>query len=468
MRAGLAALMRNLAAGMRLALFLRVQATAFRVTLGALLALIVFVYVFEVALEAIRVGPGATFNPFALPYAVAGTAVTLFVIGVVAVAFRQPQLMLAASVAILAAMPVLICAGTLYHAIAERFSRATPFYAWITWATWMALTAWALAIVMRALALTLVPRPRYFHAAVVAAAVAVFGATLLSDLQFPRPDWWRAAQGDEAQRASTWSVVTEQALVRQPQLLAQALDSIAPQRPGLSDLYFVGFASYASQDVFERDVRTARSVVAEAFEVADRSIVLVSNPRTVVETPIATASNLRAALNAVGARIDRDEDAVMLFLTTHGGADHRLSVEFYPLQLDAITPLMLKAMLDEAGIRFRIVVISACYSGGFIAALADDTTIVMAAAAHDRKSFGCSHDSEMTYFTDALFNQALRKQPGLLEAFDRARVLVLERERAEGLTPPSDPQIHVGASMRAKLADLERRASRPTCAASGC
>ena len=64
-------------------------------------------------------------------------------------------------------------------------------------------------------------------------------------------------------------------------------------------------------------------------------------------------------------------------------------------------------MLDASGIRWRIVVISACYAGGFIAALSDPHTVVMAAAAPDRTSFGCSTDSEMTFFTEALFKQAL-------------------------------------------------------------
>ena len=94
--------------------------------------------------------------------------------------------------------------------------------------------------------------------------------------------------------------------------------------------------------------------------------------------------------------------------------------------------------------------------------------MVMTAAAADRTSFGCSHDSDMTFFTDALFNQAMRSEASLLRAFERARTLVSDRERAEGLTPPSDPQICVGAAMREKL-DATRSARYARLAAgAGC
>ena len=92
----------------------------------------------------------------------------------------------------------------------------------------------------------------------------------------------------------------------------------------------------------------------------------------------------------------------------------------------------------------------------------------MTAAAADRTSVGCSHDRDLTFFTDALFNQALRSERSLLGAFERARTLVSERERAEGMSPPSDPQISVGASMREKLFALESRPPAAACAAGPC
>ncbi|HEV7392919.1 MAG TPA: C13 family peptidase [Burkholderiales bacterium] len=52
-------------------------------------------------------------------------------------------------------------------------------------------------------------------------------------------------------------------------------------------------------------------------------------------------------------------------------------------------------LLKESGIRHKVVVISACYSGGFIDAVRSDHTLVITAARHDRTSFGCSDENEL-------------------------------------------------------------------------
>jgi hypothetical protein len=65
-------------------------------------------------------------------------------------------------------------------------------------------------------------------------------------------------------------------------------------------------------------------------------------------------------------------------------------------------------MLNASGARYRVIIISACYSGVFARALADRRTLVITAAAPDRPSFGCEDGATWTYFGDAFFNQALR------------------------------------------------------------
>jgi Peptidase C13 family len=44
-------------------------------------------------------------------------------------------------------------------------------------------------------------------------------------------------------------------------------------------------------------------------------------------------------------------------------------------------------LLKKSGIRWKVVVISACYGGGFIDPVKDDTTLVITATRHDRRSF---------------------------------------------------------------------------------
>jgi hypothetical protein len=183
-------------------------------------------------------------------------------------------------------------------------------------------------------------------------------------------------------------------------------------------------------------------------------VVLINNPNTMLDTPFATVSNLRATLSEIGDIINPDEDVVMLYLSSHGTKDHKLSIEFPPLQLDSLSPQVLKQMLDDAGIKWRIIVVSACYSGGFIEPLKDERTLIITASAADRTSFGCGAESAATYFGDALFQQALRFEDSFLKAFEDAKKIIAERERAEKRTP-SNPQLFVGRSMAQKLPRLE-------------
>ena len=90
--------------------------------------------------------------------------------------------------------------------------------------------------------------------------------------------------------------------------------------------------------------------------------------------------------------------------------------------------------------RYKVVVISACYSGGFIPPLKDDKTLVMTAARADRVSFGCSEENDFTYFGRALFAEALNETDDLARAFELAKTRVAEREQADDFEP-SEPQL---------------------------
>src|SRR3546814_7133274 len=94
--------------------------------------------------------------------------------------------------------------------------------------------------------------------------------------------------------------------------------------------------------------------------------------------------------------MDRDEDLLLLYLTMHATEDHELAVTFPPLLEAWITPPQLRPALDDAGIRNRVVVISARFSGGFIPDLRDARTPVVTAARADRASFGCGSESGAT------------------------------------------------------------------------
>ena len=105
-------------------------------------------------------------------------------------------------------------------------------------------------------------------------------------------------------------------------------------------------------------------------------------------------------------------------------------------------------MLEEAKIPWKVIVVSACYAGGFIDALRDEHTIVLAAAAQDRTSFGCADDRDLTYFGEAFYRDALPtgREParGLR---DRARGESRKREKEEHVVA-SEPQAFFGADSR--------------------
>jgi hypothetical protein len=112
-------------------------------------------------------------------------------------------------------------------------------------------------------------------------------------------------------------------------------------------------------------------------------------------------------------------------------------------------------MLDRTGIRRKVVVISACYSGIFIPRLADPDTLVVTAADADHPSFGCQDGAKWTYFGDAFFNVALRQADNLHDAYQRAQVLVRERELREGFEP-SNPQLAGGENVEPLLVPQTR------------
>jgi hypothetical protein len=180
----------------------------------------------------------------------------------------------------------------------------------------------------------------------------------------------------------------------------------------------------------------------------------------VLDTPLATMTNLRAALSTVGRLIDPDEDLVVVYLSSHGTSDHQLYVNFPPLELQQITPTALARVFQDSGIKWKVVIVSSCYSGGYVEPLKDANTVVMTSARSDRTSFGCEAGRDFTYFGQAFFQEALKTTDSLTGAFDLARAAIARREKAEGLVP-SEPQMFVGDEIRKQL---ERRAKPTTVA----
>jgi hypothetical protein len=441
-------LLTNILAGARLALFLPVRVVDFRVTAGQYAGLLVVSLVCWLIGGMIRGGWPGFVNFSALMVALAQVPLVLGICCFVAWLFRRPPLLIAFAVMFTSTDPLFELVGTAVNLL-TGLEAVSPFAATLN----VAYMIWAFAVIVRTQILLTGWRRRR-------SAIAVAGFALMFAFFvwfFPRTELWtplpEAGADAEQERAG---LIQEELFHLQGSLLGQLVADLEPQRPGTEDLYFVGVAPYALQDTFMRELQVVRKLMDERFDTEGRSISLINHTATLREAPIASVTQLRNTLDAVGKLMNPDEDVLFLFLTTHGSATHELSFELPPLALQPLTPTALGRMLQDGGFKWKVIVISACFSGGFIEPLKDDNTIIITAADAQHSSFGCEYSSDFTWFSKAFFDEGLRRKRSLTEAFQHAREAVAAREKEAGLEP-SNPQMYAGGAARAKLDSLTRR-----------
>jgi hypothetical protein len=319
------------------------------------------------------------------------------------------------------------------------------------WGTYLLLWVWSMAIAVvlgRGFGLR-----RRRLAAMVAGLFLIFAVTAW---QFPERAWEapQAAAPDESPRLA----LTQESFELQQAVLGRALESLAPQRPGVTDVYGLVFAPFAAEDVFLKESGLVADLVAQRFDARGRVLQLVNHVDTVDSLPWATPLNLKRAIDAIARRMDRENDLLVIYLTSHAARDFQLAAAHPPLSVDAVSPGELRVALDEAGIRNRVIAISACYSGGWVGPLASNTTLVMTAADADHTSYGCGQLSELTYFGRAVFDEQLRRTHSFEQAFAAAVPVIRQRETEAGKPDGfSNPQISVGEGLKPLLKALESR-----------
>ena len=436
MKLHLAALYRNLVAGTRLALFLPVRPYDYRAAPLDYALLIAFNFAVWIAAAAIRTGMAGDFDDVAVPIYLGGIPLVLATAALVAWIYGDARRLLLIAVALTASDAVFELIALVLPPLAALagFPRAGL----------LVILAWLWAASVRAVVVCGgTARPQLIKGAFVVSAMFAVGY-----FAFPRTDVWIEPE----EEGETAPLAEERIFHLQGQLIERALAAIAPGKSGQRELYFVGFAPDASQEVFLHEMRFVRQQFDERFGTAGHSIALASSQDALEEFPIASATNLARALSRVGERMNPDEDALFLFLTAHGYRDHRLSAVQPPLELAPLTPTALARMLQDSGIKWRVIVVSACYSGGFIEPLRDDNTIVITASSAERASFGCEGGRDFTYFGEAYFRDALAQTKSFTRAFELAKSIVTEREAKEKLEP-SRPQMWVGRAIGERLKD---------------
>jgi hypothetical protein len=258
-----------------------------------------------------------------------------------------------------------------------------------------------------------------------------------------------AAPGDD----NDWpeqAPTPEQVIYAQPQRLDQALARLGPRVPDKPNLYLVAFAGDGGEDVFRNEAEYAAQLFTRRFGPSAHALVLENNPDTLATRPLATWSNLEHALDGLARTMDPRQDILLLYLTSHGSEDHNLLVDMDPLPLDQIGADDLGSILKARPFKWKVVVVNACYSGGFVPSLQGAGTLVITAARSDRSSFGCGNDSAATYFGRAWLIDALNHTTDFIAAFRQASGEVATWERQDHLLA-SEPQIEIGSGIAGQL-----------------
>ena len=290
------------------------------------------------------------------------------------------------------------------------------------------------------------------RAAACAGLVFIVGFSWVTDTLDVIPDVWAPLE-TQAAVPSDAGADGEAILFGQAGRIDEALSAVGHDTSPRPKAYFLGFAGVGDEKVFAQEIGLASRVLGERYDMAARKLSLLNDQRDLERAPLATVSGLKYALRGLGSRMNVDRDVLFLSISSHGANDPAIIVSNSELPLQDLTDDDLADALRESGIKWRVIIISACYAGGFIEHLRDPQTIVITASAADRTSFGCSNDRDLTYFGEAFYRDALPGAHSLRDAFDTAKSAIAARERREHVDA-SNPQAYFGKAMEERLASM--------------
>jgi len=162
-----------------------------------------------------------------------------------------------------------------------------------------------------------------------------------------------------------------------------------------------------------------------------------------------------AILNAMVDLTGKATGGCLVYFSSHGAPQGVV------VDQQLLPPPVLAGMLDRTcGARPTVVVISACFSGVFVPALASANRMVLTAARPDRSSFGCGEADKYPYF-DECFLSSIAGATTFPALGVAVQTCVARREIKEGMTPPSEPQLFIGGALK-PLLPLYSLASGPT------
>ncbi|WP_295803680.1 C13 family peptidase [uncultured Microbulbifer sp.] len=245
----------------------------------------------------------------------------------------------------------------------------------------------------------------------------------VNDQYYPSEQAWINSE-------TTARTSVEARLYSEAERLQAALATLAPQRPGVRDVYTLVVGGDGTQGVFTKEVNWVAGRLGTVFDIAQRQIRLSNGSDG--SLPLATRTSVERSLKALDAVMDPEEDLLLVHLVSHGDSNGDLVLAEQQLPLNYLSVADGKRWLDTLNARYQWIIISACYSGQWKDPLASPERVVFTSAAADRTSFGCSDDSERTWFSAALYGDALAEgvnDPADWFAAANRRVTAMEKEQ---------------------------------------
>jgi hypothetical protein len=417
----------------------------------------------RVAFQFVAAGPDNGFNPYGFNAVVAWVAVEV----AVAALFVQPG---ARTTALAAMFALSVLAELAIHGIKLGLAHVAPFAAADTlWrdraapiAIFAVVSLWwigAMVAVLRSFAplprLPVLGRVAALWVALVAVSALIPHAPVFvgRDFDIHSANLWEtllARFAPPAQQKGGAAHETAGLEPSQASLLQAEVAGLAPPTQSATNVYAIGIAGWADQDVFLKELDGGLAAIGGILPIRGRSLRLVNHRETLESVPLANQRNFADAVHAISEVMNKNDDVLVLLMTSHGeptGFGLRLPSEL----ITELTPQEVAATLNNAGVKNRVVIVSACYAGVFVPPLANDNTIVLTAADATHTSFGCAPERDWTYFGDAFFRQSIRPGRDFQHAFDNARLLIQGWELMDR-APASNPQAHFGPALVAKLA----------------
>ncbi len=215
-------------------------------------------------------------------------------------------------------------------------------------------------------------------------------------------------------------------------------------------LIFAGFAMHSQAKAFRNDVLAAEKL---AKQIDPNALILkLANPARdqaspqTNDWPQATLENFELVMTKM-AEVARPQDRVMLLISTHANPG-TLNINVAGKNAAPITARALSDALAPLAKTPTLVVLSACYSGGFLEALRAPNRVVLTATDVHKTSFKCQYPGEHTFFADALFNQAGAEQLSITDWMGAAQKSIQAQEKRKRLAA-SAPKMFVGEEAKA-------------------